>query len=199
MTEQPAQDSALKRREVRLWTSLLIVVAIILSTIWTSGAFPTPALPYLFAIFGLALVIVSALIARSGSRDDRALAVAFALALAFIAFMVPLRLVSSAERSHLIEYCAVAVLLREALRVRALRGHAVARPTLVTLFAVVLIGLADEILQETVATRHFDWRDIFVNACAAVLGLALYHLGRIVTGRWSAGSSNSEDGSGGGT
>ncbi len=184
MIDAASPPTALARRERRLWASLALLVALILSTIWTSGAFPAPALPYLFAIFGLALVAVTGLIARGGARDDRALAIAFALALAFLVLMMPLRLVSTAERSHLIEYCAVAVLLREALRVRGMRGRAVARPGLVTLVAVVLVGLVDEVLQETVATRHFDWRDIVVDACAAVLGLVFYRLGRIVARRW---------------
>lgn len=176
-------ETSLKRRENRLWSSLAIVIALIFSTIWTSGAFPSTALPYLYAVFGLALVIVSALIARAGSRDDRALAIAFGLALAFLVLMMPLRLVSTAERSHLIEYCAVAVLLRETLRVRGLRGRPVQWPTIVTFVIVVIVGCADETLQETVATRHFDWRDIFVDACAAILGLVFYHVGRFAAGK----------------
>lgn len=187
-----ATDVLLRRRERRLWACILVVVALIFSTIWTSGSFPPSALPYIFALFGLGLVGVSSTIARSGSLDDRALAIAFSLALAFLVLMLPLRLVSTAERSHLIEYCAVSVLLREAIRVRMLRGRAVPWPTLNTFIAVVGIGALDEILQETVATRYFDWRDILVNACAAVLGLAFYHAGRGVACKWGLRKENGD-------
>ena len=64
MEPSPPHDDRLRQRERRLWICLAIIIALIFSTIWTSGAFPPSALPYLFAVFGLALVSVAALIGQ---------------------------------------------------------------------------------------------------------------------------------------
>jgi VanZ family protein len=77
-----------------------------------------------------------------------------------------------AERSHLMEYSVVALLIHEALTERASHGRRVPVPALLAVLATVLIGVLDECIQAFVPSRVFDPLDMVQNAVAAVTAVA---------------------------
>ena len=86
--------------------------------------------------------------------------------------MMVLRMgVSPAERTHLMEYSVVAVLIFQALRERSENGRRVPVPALVALGATVLVGWIDEGIQAVLPNRVYDNFDVFSNFVAAVIGI----------------------------
>ena len=76
------------------------------------------------------------------------------------------------ERSHLIEYGVVALLIYEALTERASQGRRVPVPALLAFLAAVVVGVVDEGIQWFVPVRVFDPLDILFNALAAFMAVA---------------------------
>jgi hypothetical protein len=158
-------------RERWLFASAALLGLLILSTIWTTAFLraldAATVLPFLLIPAAIAL----AWSAWRGEPLDRALAAALFLAFALVVVMTALRLAGSEERSHLIEYASVAILLREAFRARAAGGRPVAHPAILVFVITLAVGTLDESLQLLSPLRQFEWRDIFVDACAAIFGL----------------------------
>ena len=78
------------------------------------------------------------------------------------------------ERSHLMEYGILAVLVYEALSERAANGRRVPCPAVGAFLATALIGVLDECMQAVLPIRMFEWRDILFNvlaALAAIIGM----------------------------
>lgn len=166
-------EMRLARQERLLWLGAAALVLLIFSTTFLAGL-----LAGLSGTAKHALVLVPALLAamlafsRAGARQ-RAMGLAVAIALLLVLAMSLLRIVTPAERSHLIEYAGVALLASEALRLRAARGRPLPYPAVMTFFAVLGIGALDELLQRFMPHRSFDWRDIGVDAVAALLGIGI--------------------------
>ena len=73
-----------------------------------------------------------------------------------------------ANRIHFFQYCPLAILGLEALRFRVRDRNLY----LWTFLLVSLIGVGDEFLQGLLTDRHFDTKDVVVNALAGLLALA---------------------------
>ena len=73
-----------------------------------------------------------------------------------------------ANRIHFFQYCPLAILGLEALRFRVRDRNVY----LWTFLLVSLIGIGDEFLQGLLPGRHFDTKDVVVNALAVLLALA---------------------------
>ncbi len=73
-----------------------------------------------------------------------------------------------ANRIHFFRYCPLAILGLEALRFRVRDRNLY----LWTFLLVSLIGVGDEFLQGLLPDRHFDTKDVVVNALAGLLALA---------------------------
>ncbi len=88
------------------------------------------------------------------------------------------------ERLHLVEYGALALLVRaavaESVAVRAL-GERVTSVDIWALGAVTLIGWLDEAVQGILPNRMYDLRDVGFNAFAAALALVAAAALRAVT------------------
>ncbi len=75
------------------------------------------------------------------------------------------------EQIHFFEYGLVGILFVRALEPKRGTG----RNVLVwALILSAVAGTVDELLQGLIPTRHFDTRDIFLNATSAALGLIFY-------------------------
>lgn len=92
----------------------------------------------------------------------------FVLAVYFWAWA---RVETPEERTHLIEYSLVAVLIHKALLERRENGRHVPRPAWLALFAAIALGTVDEGLQAVLPHRHFDLRDLGFNVLAAVMAI----------------------------
>ena len=64
------------------------------------------------------------------------------------------------ERTHLIEYTVVALLVHEALSERRAHGRSGLPPGLLALGITSLAGVVDECIQAVLPSRVFDWRDV---------------------------------------
>jgi VanZ family protein len=81
--------------------------------------------------------------------------------------MVFARLGIPEERTHLVEYGVVALLIYEALKERASQGRYA--PALLATLSSSFLGVLDECIQAFLPNRLFDPRDIFFNVLAGVV------------------------------
>ncbi len=94
--------------------------------------------------------------------------------------MVFVRMGSYEERTHLIEYGIVALLIHAALNERAMRSPHVPAPAILAVTIACFLGVLDELIQALLPTRVFDPRDILFNTLAAILAV-----GAIKALRWA--------------
>lgn len=118
-----------------------------------------------------AAVVVSFARRRAGAREWAVLAAivaAYALVLSRMSILQ--------ERLHLLEYGALALLVRDALRWRFLaqpsRAHPERDAALGALLLTAAAGWVDELLQGILPNRYYDLRDVGFNALAAAMALA---------------------------
>jgi len=119
------------------------------------------------ALLVLAAVVVHGFGGRPGGTE-----VFITVGVAAVYVLVFTRLTSPVERSHLIEYGVVAVLVYAALNERVSHGHRVPVPALLAIVATALIGAFDELIQAVLPNRVFDPIDIGFNTAAAVMAVA---------------------------
>jgi hypothetical protein len=166
-------------RERRLWVAVAIAVAALLAALYPlqfvlDGLRSRNLLRLSIAalFLGCAVAVVAVLI-RSGARFASWLVVALAAAL-YAAFALAMEIPQ--ERLHLVEYGALALLVRGAIvESVALRGLS-ARVTSIdvwTLGVATAIGWLDEGVQGALPNRQYDLRDVAFNAMAAALALSV--------------------------
>lgn len=74
------------------------------------------------------------------------------------------------ERMHLVQYGVLVVLVVRALKLDVSTPKACVAAVVITSLA----GWGDEGIQYLLPNRYFDWKDVFLNAISAVLGLSLW-------------------------
>jgi hypothetical protein len=161
-------------RERRLWLWTLAVVVAIYSTLRVvpqlSGFLRDRNLldDTFFAGFLLMLVAIAVqgLRLRPGGAE-----IGIGLGIIVVYFMVFLRMNIPEERSHLVEYSIVALLIFEALKERVSQGRRVPVPALLAIGLTTLIGFIDEIIQLFLPNRYFDFIDVGFNALAALMAV----------------------------
>ena len=161
-------------RERRLWAWAALVVAAIFATLGTAQALADAAVDQglVSDLFWVGLWLVAAAVATHGLRirpGGREWAVGLGVAGALL--IAGLRTVVPGDRSHLIEYAIVAVLVHAALEERAAAGRPVPRPALLAIGLTVGLGLLDETLQAVVPGRVFSLFDLAFDTIAAVLAV----------------------------
>ena len=162
-------------RERRLWVWALALVAAIYSTLGLAGTLAVQLREhrlatvafFLLMALTVAAIVGSGLKRRPGARD-----VWVALGVAAVLGMTALRMgVTPEERTHLMEYSVVAVLIYQALCERAENGRRVPAPAVLALVATVAVGWLDEGVQAALPNRVYDNLDVFRNTVAAVVGI----------------------------
>lgn len=164
------------RRERTLWLLTALAVGAIVATLELAGtlarAVPHPALFDTIFGIGALLVLIALLLTSLASRERATVALACGVGAAHVLLLA--RAGSPAERTHLVEYGVVAVLIHAALEERSAGGRGVAKPALAAIGAASGIGVIDEAIQWVLPSRVFDPVDIAFNvaaATAAVLAL----------------------------
>ena len=162
-------------RERRLWTWAAVVVVAIYSTLGLArrlaDALAGTGLGE--SLFVLCFVVILVAIVTQGLKTKPTgpeIGVALGVAAAYL--MVFVRMAVPTERSHLIEYGVVALIIHEALRERADHGRHVPAPALLAILTTSLVGTLDECIQWFVPSRVFDRVDILFNVLAAVMSVA---------------------------
>ena len=162
-------------REQRLWSWVLILVVTIYSTLWltptVSGALRSRGLLGAFFVIGLILVVAT-IVAHGLEARPRGSEIVVGLGIAAVYLMVFVRIALPEERTHLIEYGVVAVLVHAALVERSKNHRVVPFAALTAVLMTALIGALDEGLQTLVPGRVFDARDILFNTLAGTMAVA---------------------------
>ena len=141
-----------------------------LATAW-AGVLRDSGLLTIFFV-GAMLLIGAAVVTRGLQVRPGGLEIAVALGVAAVYGLVFVRMALATERSHLIEYGVVALLIYEALTERASQGRRVPVPALLAFLLAVAVGAVDEGLQWFVPARVFDPLDILFNVLAAFMAVA---------------------------
>lgn len=162
-------------RERRLWIWTAVLVAGIFATLGVAtvladelgrrGLFD--GLFAFGALLVLAMVVLRGWRSRpSGHQVAVALGVVAVYAIAFARMAIP------EERTHLVEYGAVAVLAHAALEERAASGRGPAWPAAAAIGVATAVGVVDELVQLVIPSRVFDVRDIGFNVAAACMSVS---------------------------
>lgn len=156
---------------------MLVVIAIILTLFIGRPLAKLLGPQDLRAIFFLiGMLFVGAMIlvhALKGERSGLELTLVLGIIAVYIMFFLRLGL---AERSHLIEYSVLAILIHMALLERQFQGKAIWSPALLAIGIAFSIGVLDECSQLIIPDRVFDPVDIFFNGMVIVAAIGFYVL-----------------------
>ncbi len=161
-------------RERRLWMWVLVTVVAIYATLGPAQILVAELRErYLLRIsFILLLVIIGVVIIWRWVKNPpgwREIGVWVGVALVYtFAF---LRVETPEERTHLIEYSLVAILIYQALLERARNGRHVPHTAVLAFAATAVLGIIDEAIQWVLPNRVFDPIDIGFNALAALMAI----------------------------
>ncbi|MDX1438425.1 MAG: VanZ family protein [Rubricoccaceae bacterium] len=122
------------------------------------------------AFLGLMLLIGVTILTQGLKVRPAGREIGVGIGIAVVYFFMFFRM-TMPERSHLIEYSVVAVLIYEALTERAGQGRNVPFPALLAILATSLIGALDEGVQLFLPSRVFDPLDIVFNSLAALIAV----------------------------
>ena len=166
------------KRERRLWLWVLVVMLAIYATLGLAqtlaetlrerGLLDISIGLFLLCMFLVAVTVVTqGLKVRPGGAE---VAVGVGVAAAYL--LVFTRMTVPTERSHLIEYGVVGVLIYEALTERKSQGRRVPLPPVLAVLVTVALGALDEGIQWLLPNRVFDPVDILFNTLAGIMAVA---------------------------
>lgn len=188
------------RRERRLWIIALCLVAAIYATLGLAASLAraVPDTPLAqgigISVFVLGLVLVAVTVLTQGLRYTPAgheigLALGF-----FVVYLLLFLRLTLPERSHLMEYSVVAVVVHEALTERYRSQRRLWRTAILAVAITAGVGILDELIQLFLPQRVFDPTDIVFNALAAVMAVvALTFLGWVRRRRQTQGRPSKQD------
>ena len=166
------------KRERNLWLWALIVLLLIYSTLWLAGLLAeilaeNTLLTISFAtgLLLIAITVVASGLVRAGKWREVWLVVGMVAVYGMILVRLGLQ-----ERSHLIEYSVLALLIYSALRERKQNGGKVFMPPLIAILITALLGVIDEMIQILLPNRVYDPQDMLFNTLAAVLAVGTFQL-----------------------
>ncbi len=157
------------RKEKGFWISAVIVVLLIFSTMFYAPILRNWVSEYhmlqgLFVVAFFMVVIMLVLYAIWSKPSIRQLAVGIGIAAVALLFLMRLHLPE--ERTHLMEYSVLALLIHSAFNERKNNGKLGASPLLLAFLLAFLIGLMDEVVQSMFPDRNFQLEDIAFNFIA---------------------------------
>lgn len=162
-------------RERRLWAWTLAVVVAIYSTLGLARTLAGILRDHglIADAVLLSMILIGAAIVMQGlKRRPGGAEIGVALGGAAVYLLMFLRMTASPEeRTHLMEYTVVALLIYEALTERASNGRRVPVPALLAIGATALLGVLDEVIQAVLPSRVFDPLDMLFNVLAAVMAI----------------------------
>jgi uncharacterized membrane protein YfcA len=160
-------------REKRLWFSALVVFAAIYSVLFLGRPLANQLrdqnVQAFFFVFGLLLVGVAIIIHAVKTKPSKIeLSVLIGIIAVYVMFIFRL---GAPERSHVIEYSVLAILIHKALVERATQRKQIRWPALLAFVLAFLIGVMDECIQILLPNRVFDPQDIFFNGVAVTMAI----------------------------
>ncbi len=161
-------------RERRLWLWLLAVVVAIYSTLGPAQTLVAELrernlLRLSFAL--VLLLVVAAIVGRWVMMRPGWGEIGVALGVTAAYLMALFRVQSPEERTHLVEYGLVAILIHQALTERLRHGRRVPSPAALAVAATAILGWLDEGIQAILPNRVYDVRDVGFNALAGLMAI----------------------------
>lgn len=162
-------------RERRLWLWTLLVLITIYATLGVvrplAQFLNETSWSSLLFIAGCLLVLAAAVTQGMRQKPSQPeLVVGLGITAVYLLLFVRISL--PAERTHLVEYGIVALLVHEALSERRKNGGAIPFPVGTAVLLTTLLGTIDELIQAILPSRVFDLQDILFNFTAALLALS---------------------------
>ena len=165
-------------REKRLWLWATAVLVAIYATLFMGRPLANQLrdqnVQAIFFVFGMVLTSVAVVIHALKTRPSKIeLSVLLGILAAYVMFIFRL---GAPERSHLIEYSVLAVLIHKALIERSRHVKLIFNSALLALVISFLIGVLDESVQLILPNRVFDPQDIMFNSMAVTMAIGTHML-----------------------
>lgn len=161
-------------REARLWLWLAVVLAAIWSSLGLAGRLAAILREkgLLGPVFVIAFGVLALAVAGRGLQRLHKSEVWVWVGVAAAYTLTITRLfVAAEERTHLVEYGLVALIILEALEERGRQGALVRSPGTVAIIATAALGWVDEGIQHLLPNRIYDLRDVGFNALAGLMAV----------------------------
>ncbi len=161
------------RRERRLWLLALVVFVGIFATLYVASILPDRLRngDVTTVAFAIALVCVAITILTQGLKTrPGGMEIGVGLGVGTVIVLVLVR-TAMPERSHLMEFGVLAVLIFEALTERRANGRPVPAPALLAVGVTTVLGAVDEGIQVFLPNRVFDPLDLVFNTGAAAVAV----------------------------
>jgi len=161
------------KREKTLWIWALIVLVTIISTLFLGQPFARELrdqnIQAVIFVLGMLLIGVAIIFHAIRTKPGRfEIALIFGIAAVYLMFFFRL---GAPERSHLIEYSALSILIHSAFIERINQGKTIRMPALLAVLLSFLIGVLDESIQLLIPSRVFDTQDIVFNGLAVSMAI----------------------------
>ena len=163
------------KKERKLWISALVVLIAIYATLFLGGQFIDLMIERRIieqSTFYLFILLILAFIVSGWKSSGKRLEYWIYAGVIAVYGMALFRMdITTAERSHMLEYGLLSILIYEALIERKLNRKNVKIPVLTSIFGAGTIGLLDECIQYFISYRIFDIIDIGFNYLASAFGV----------------------------
>ena len=162
------------KRERHLWFWAIAVIVAIYATLGLARSLSRilgdVGLPEITFVVGMLLVLSAIIVYGLRVRPGRhEIFVALGVIAAYLLMFA--RMSTAAERTHVMEYGIVAILVHAALTERASNGFPVPAPAFLAVAITGSLGVLDESVQYFLPSRVFDLRDMLVNVLASAMAI----------------------------
>ena len=162
------------KREKRIWACVIFIVIGIFCSLFVGQPLLNmlkdqnlQAVIFLIGLFIIGVMIIVAGLVRRANTIEWLLLLG--ISVVYIMFFLRLGL---SERSHLIEYSALAITIHQALIERAKQIGKIRFLNVYAILISIIIGIIDELVQIALPDRVFDFEDILFNSLASFMAIA---------------------------
>ncbi len=160
-------------KEKQYWFWAILVYVTILSTLFIGQPLANELrdqnVQAIFFLLGMALVATAVIFHGIVNKPGKIeYAILFGIIAVYIMFFFRL---GAPERSHLIEYSVLAILIHKAFKERFASENKIFKPAIFSLFVGFVLGTLDESIQLLIPHRYFDPQDILFNCLAVTMAI----------------------------